>query len=32
VCLTQQVPELNVVPPEVLGRTLDNVAYIMPGL
>ena len=32
VCLTQQVPELNVVPQETLSRTLDNIAYIMPGL
>jgi hypothetical protein len=27
-----QVPELNVVPQETLSRTLDNIAYIMPGL
>ena len=32
ICLTQQVPELNVVPQETLTKTLDNIAYIMPGL
>lgn len=31
-CLTQQVEELNCIPPETLSRTLDNIAYIMPGL
>lgn len=31
-CLTQQVPELNSCPPEQLASTLDNIAYIMPGL
>lgn len=31
-CLTQQVPELNSCPPEQLVQTLDNIAYIMPGL
>lgn len=31
-CMTQQVPELNVVPQEKLNRILDNIAYIMPGL
>ncbi|GLV35878.1 uncharacterized protein CBL_09904 [Carabus blaptoides fortunei] len=31
-CLTQQVPELNSCPPDQLAQTLDNIAYIMPGL
>lgn len=31
-CLTQQVPELDSCPPEQLAQTLDNIAYIMPGL
>ncbi|KAF4521422.1 hypothetical protein B566_EDAN010579 [Ephemera danica] len=31
-CLTQQVPELNGCPAETLSQTLDNIAYIMPGL
>ncbi|KAJ8946832.1 hypothetical protein NQ318_002112 [Aromia moschata] len=33
-CLTQQVPELqeNCCTPEQLLNTLDNVAFIMPGL
>ncbi|BES92584.1 HMG box domain containing 4 [Nesidiocoris tenuis] len=31
-CLTQQVPELNVVPQEQLSQMMDNIAYIMPGL
>ncbi|CAG7836353.1 unnamed protein product [Allacma fusca] len=31
-CLTQQVPELNSIPPEKLAHILDNIAYIMPGL
>ncbi|KAL1116794.1 hypothetical protein AAG570_005264 [Ranatra chinensis] len=31
-CLTQQVPELNVIPQEHLSHTMDNIAYIMPGL
>eukprot|EP00088_Acartia_fossae_P062398 TRINITY_DN7530_c0_g2_i1.p1 TRINITY_DN7530_c0_g2~~TRINITY_DN7530_c0_g2_i1.p1 ORF type:complete len:305 (-),score=33.26 TRINITY_DN7530_c0_g2_i1:141-1055(-) len=30
--LTQRVPELNGADPRVLSQTLDNVAYIMPGL
>ncbi|XP_078609900.1 uncharacterized protein LOC144881069 isoform X2 [Branchiostoma floridae x Branchiostoma japonicum] len=30
--LTRQVPEMNGCPQEVHERTLDNVAYIMPGL
>ncbi|XP_033636262.1 HMG domain-containing protein 4-like isoform X1 [Asterias rubens] len=30
--LTSQVPELNSIPKETLGSTLDNIAYIMPGL
>lgn len=31
-CLTAQVPELNGCPPHVLSNTLDNIAYVMPGL
>ncbi|XP_012927709.1 HMG domain-containing protein 4 isoform X1 [Heterocephalus glaber] len=31
-CLTTQLPELNGCPKQVLSNTLDNVAYIMPGL
>ncbi|XP_051987421.1 HMG domain-containing protein 4-like isoform X1 [Xyrauchen texanus] len=31
-CLTAQVPQLNGCPRSVLSNTLDNVAYIMPGL
>ena len=32
-CLTKQVPELkNAIPQDKLNRTLDNIAYIMPGL
>jgi len=31
-CLTQQVPELNHIPPEKLSRMMDNIAYLMPGL
>ncbi|XP_023330322.1 HMG domain-containing protein 4 [Eurytemora carolleeae] len=31
-CLTQRVPELNGADPNLLAQTLDNVAYIMPGL
>ena len=32
-CLTKQVPELkNAIPQDRLQKTLDNVAYIMPGL
>ncbi|XP_028671422.1 HMG domain-containing protein 4a [Erpetoichthys calabaricus] len=31
-CLTAQVPELNGCPRPVLSNTLDNIAYIMPGL
>ncbi|NXG14313.1 HMGX4 protein, partial [Grallaria varia] len=31
-CLTTQVPELNGCPKHVLSNTLDNIAYIMPGL
>ncbi|XP_043922318.1 HMG domain-containing protein 4-like isoform X1 [Protopterus annectens] len=31
-CLTAQVPELNGCPKQVLSNTLDNIAYIMPGL
>ncbi|XP_035694639.1 HMG domain-containing protein 4-like [Branchiostoma floridae] len=30
--LTRQVPEMNGCPQDVHERTLDNVAYIMPGL
>ncbi|XP_039295415.1 HMG box-containing protein 4 [Nilaparvata lugens] len=31
-CLTQQVPETDVCPPQQLSKILDNIAYIMPGL
>uniref|UniRef100_A0A8D0CGM0 HMG-box containing 4 n=1 Tax=Salvator merianae TaxID=96440 RepID=A0A8D0CGM0_SALMN len=31
-CLTSQLPELNGCPKHVLSNTLDNIAYIMPGL
>lgn len=31
-CLTAQVPELNGCPAHVLSNTLDNIAYVMPGL
>ncbi|XP_074864302.1 HMG domain-containing protein 4 isoform X2 [Carettochelys insculpta] len=31
-CLTTQLPELNGCPKQVLSNTLDNIAYIMPGL
>ncbi|XP_066497584.1 HMG domain-containing protein 4a isoform X2 [Hoplias malabaricus] len=31
-CLTAQVPQLNGCPRSVLSNTLDNIAYIMPGL
>ncbi|XP_066519693.1 HMG box-containing protein 4-like isoform X2 [Hoplias malabaricus] len=31
-CLTAQVPELNGCPPHILSNTLDNIAYVMPGL
>ncbi|XP_043086788.1 HMG domain-containing protein 4-like [Puntigrus tetrazona] len=31
-CLTAQVPELNGCPHHVLSNTLDNIAYVMPGL
>nr|KAF6368649.1 HMG-box containing 4 [Myotis myotis] len=31
-CLTTQLPELNGCPKQVLANTLDNIAYIMPGL
>ncbi|XP_067875489.1 HMG domain-containing protein 4a isoform X2 [Heterodontus francisci] len=31
-CLTTQVDRLNGCPKEVLAHTLDNIAYIMPGL
>ncbi|XP_067314906.1 HMG box-containing protein 4-like isoform X2 [Pseudorasbora parva] len=31
-CLTTQVPELNGCPHHVLSNTLDNIAYVMPGL
>ena len=31
-CLTQRVPQLDGASPATLGRILDNVAYIMPGL
>ena len=31
-CLTQQIPEMNGADPDILSSTLENVAYIMPGL
>jgi len=32
-CLSKQIPELkNAIPEEKLNKTLDNIAYIMPGL
>ena len=31
-CLTNQVPELNSVPSQIHDKTLDNIAYIMPGI
>ncbi|XP_058876955.1 HMG domain-containing protein 4-like [Acipenser ruthenus] len=31
-CLTSHVPEINGCPKPVLSNTLDNVAYVMPGL
>ncbi|KAM6966604.1 HMG domain-containing protein 4a isoform 2-T2 [Tautogolabrus adspersus] len=31
-CLTAQIPKLNGCPRNVLSNTLDNIAYIMPGL
>ncbi|NXK79876.1 HMGX4 protein, partial [Amazona guildingii] len=31
-CLTTQLPELNGCPKHILSNTLDNIAYIMPGL
>ncbi|XP_060774848.1 HMG box-containing protein 4-like isoform X1 [Neoarius graeffei] len=31
-CLTAQVPELNGCPAHILSNTLDNIAYVMPGL
>ncbi|XP_021933163.1 HMG domain-containing protein 4 isoform X2 [Zootermopsis nevadensis] len=31
-CLTQQVPETNGCPQELLNKILDNIAYFMPGL
>ncbi|KAI7803029.1 putative HMG domain-containing protein 4 [Triplophysa rosa] len=31
-CLTAQVPQLNGCPRNLLSNTLDNIAYIMPGL
>ncbi|XP_008946563.1 PREDICTED: HMG domain-containing protein 4, partial [Merops nubicus] len=31
-CLTTQLPELNGCPRHILSNTLDNIAYIMPGL
>ncbi|KAM8930967.1 HMG domain-containing protein 4 isoform 2-T2 [Pelodytes ibericus] len=32
VCLTSHVPQLNGCPKQVLSNTLDNIAYVMPGL
>ncbi|TRY66690.1 hypothetical protein DNTS_011621 [Danionella cerebrum] len=31
-CLTTLVPELNGCPRQMLSSTLDNIAYVMPGL
>lgn len=31
-CLTTQIPELHGCPAETHSRTLDNLAYFMPGL
>ncbi|XP_046355424.2 HMG domain-containing protein 4-like isoform X1 [Haliotis rufescens] len=31
-CLTQQVPEINGCSRPTHGKTLDNIAYVMPGL
>lgn len=31
-CLTLQIPGLGDQNPEVMKRTLENIAYIMPGL
>lgn len=31
-CLTQQIPEMNICPQQQLNKILDNIAYIMPGL
>ncbi|XP_063988285.1 HMG box-containing protein 4-like [Diachasmimorpha longicaudata] len=31
-CLTQQIPETDVVSPEIFAEILDNIAYVMPGL
>ncbi|XP_015115133.1 HMG box-containing protein 4 isoform X2 [Diachasma alloeum] len=31
-CLTQQIPETDVVRPEIFAEMLDNIAYVMPGL
>ncbi|XP_073448718.1 HMG domain-containing protein 4 isoform X2 [Aquarana catesbeiana] len=32
VCLTSHIPQLNACPKQVLSNTLDNIAYVMPGL
>ncbi|XP_075039077.1 HMG domain-containing protein 4 isoform X2 [Mixophyes fleayi] len=32
VCLTNHVPQLSACPKQVLSNTLDNIAYVMPGL
>ncbi|NP_001025555.1 HMG box-containing protein 4 [Xenopus tropicalis] len=32
VCLTSHVPQLNACPKQILSNTLDNIAYVMPGL
>ena len=32
VCLTSLVPEANGCPSDVSAATLDNIAYIMPGI
>ncbi|XP_011310542.1 HMG box-containing protein 4 [Fopius arisanus] len=31
-CLTQQIPETDVVRPKIFAEMLDNIAYVMPGL
>lgn len=31
-CLTQELPETNGCPPEMLTKILDNIAFFMPGL
>jgi high mobility group protein 2-like 1 len=31
-CMTTKVPELNGCPEEIHAKTLNNIAYIMPGV